>query len=106
MQGIGASMLFSIAAAINFQTFSHQERGRVMGFLGSTVAGASMVGPVLGGFIVGALGWRYIFLINVPIGIIALHRRGQDAEAGGEMRELPRIDYPGAALWITSVVTR
>jgi EmrB/QacA subfamily drug resistance transporter len=105
MQGIGASMLFSIAAAINFQTFSHQERGRVMGFLGSTVAGASMVGPVLGGFIVGALGWRYIFLINVPIGIIALLAAVKMLKLEERCEACLRIDYPGAALWITSVLT-
>lgn len=105
MQGVGASMLFSIAAAINFQTFSHQERGRVMGFLGSTVAGASMVGPVLGGFIVGALGWRYIFLINVPIGIIALLAAIKMLKLDEKCEKCLRIDYPGAVLWITSVVT-
>jgi EmrB/QacA subfamily drug resistance transporter len=105
MQGIGASMLFSIAAAINFQTFSHQERGRVMGFLGSTVAAASMIGPVLGGFIVGALGWRYIFLINVPIGIIAFIAAVKMLKLEERCEQCLKIDYPGAALWITSVVT-
>ncbi|HEY3418978.1 MAG TPA: DHA2 family efflux MFS transporter permease subunit [Methanomassiliicoccales archaeon] len=105
MQGIGASMLFSIAAAINFQTFSHQERGRVMGFLGSTVAGASMVGPVLGGFIVGALGWRYIFLINVPIGIVVFIAAFKMLKLEERCENCLRIDYPGAVLWITSVVT-
>lgn len=105
MQGIGASMLFSIAAAINFQIFSHQERGRVMGFLGSTVAAAAMVGPVLGGFIVGALGWRYIFLINVPIGIIAFIAAVRMLKLEERCEECLKIDYPGAALWITSVVT-
>ena len=105
MQGIGASMLFSIAAAINFQTFSHQERGRVMGFLGSTVAVASMVGPVLGGFIVGSLGWRYIFLINVPIGLVALLFAIRMLKLEEKCEDRLRIDYPGAALWITSVVS-
>ena len=105
LQGVGASMLFSIAAAINFQIFSHRERGRVMGFLGSTVAAGSMVGPVLGGFIVGGLGWRYIFLINVPIGIVALLAAIKMLKLEENCEKCLRIDYPGAALWISSVVT-
>ena len=41
-----------------------------MGYLGSTVAAGSILGPILGGFLVDSLGWRYIFLINLPIGIV------------------------------------
>jgi MFS family permease len=43
-----------------------------MGYIGATVAIGSILGPTLGGFIVDLLGWKYIFLINVPIGIMQL----------------------------------
>jgi len=70
VQAIGGAMVFSISGAILFLAFPPQERGRAMGYLGSTVAVGSILGPILGGFLVDALGWQYIFLINVPIGII------------------------------------
>ncbi len=61
-------MTFSISGAILYGAFPPQERGRAMGFLGSTVAMGSILGPVLGGFLVDSLGWPFIFFINVPIG--------------------------------------
>lgn len=70
VQGIGGAMVFSISGAILFLAFPQQERGRAMGYLGSTVAVGSILGPVLGGFLVDTLGWRSIFLINLPIGVV------------------------------------
>jgi EmrB/QacA subfamily drug resistance transporter len=70
LQGIGGAMVFSISGAILFLAFPQHERGRAMGYLGSTVAVGSILGPVLGGFLVDSLGWRSIFLINLPIGIL------------------------------------
>jgi MFS family permease len=70
LQGIGGAMVFSISSAILFLAFPPQERGRAMGYLGSTVAIGSILGPVLGGLLVDTLGWRYIFLINLPIGVV------------------------------------
>jgi EmrB/QacA subfamily drug resistance transporter len=70
LQGVGAAMVFSISGAILFLAFPQQERGRAMGYLGSTVAVGSILGPVLGGFLVDTLGWRSIFLINLPIGVL------------------------------------
>jgi EmrB/QacA subfamily drug resistance transporter len=70
VQGIGGAMVFSISGAILFLAFPRQERGRAMGYLGSTVAIGSILGPILGGFLVDTLGWRSIFLINLPIGVV------------------------------------
>jgi len=70
LQGVGGAMVFSISGAILFLAFPQQERGRAMGYLGSTVAVGSILGPVLGGFLVDTLGWRSIFLINLPIGVV------------------------------------
>lgn len=70
VQAVGGAMTFSISGAILYNAFPPQERGRAMGFLGSTVAVGSILGPVLGGFLVDALGWPSIFFINVPIGVV------------------------------------
>jgi EmrB/QacA subfamily drug resistance transporter len=70
IQAVGGAMVFSISGAILFLAFPPQERGRAMGYLGSTVAVGSILGPILGGFLVDSLGWQYIFLINVPIGVV------------------------------------
>ena len=104
LQGLGASMLFSISAAIIFQVFGHQERGKAMGFLGSTVAVAAMIGPALGGFIVGSLGWQYIFLINAPIGIIALVAALKMLKLEERCVDCLRMDYAGAGLWIITIL--
>ncbi len=72
LQALGASMVFSISSAMLFEIAPRRNRGRAMGYLGTTVAVGSIAGPALGGFIVDALGWTYIFLINVPIGIALL----------------------------------
>ncbi len=66
IQAIGAAMAFSISFAIIFLVFPEDERGRAMGYIGSTVAIAGIAGPVLGGFIVSSLGWEYIFFLNIP----------------------------------------
>jgi EmrB/QacA subfamily drug resistance transporter len=71
-QSAGAAMMFSIGAALVFQAFPRGEQGRAMGYVGSTVAIGSIIGPTLGGLVTDNLGWNYIFLINVPIGIAQL----------------------------------
>lgn len=72
LQAIGAAMMFSISSAIIFHTFPRNEQGKAMGYIGSVVAAGGLVGPTLGGIVVDTLGWKYIFLINVPIGIAQL----------------------------------
>jgi MFS family permease len=68
-RGMGAAMLFSIAAALVFQVFRHEDRGKVIGLLGSAVAVAMMAGPAIGWFIVAGLDWQFIFWINAPVGV-------------------------------------
>ncbi len=70
IQAIGAAMLMANGMAIVTAVFPAKERGRALGISGTVVAAGSLTGPALGGLIVGALNWRYIFYINLPIGII------------------------------------
>jgi len=71
VQAVGASMLMSNSPAIISATFPGKERGRALGMIGTVVALASMIGPSLGGILVGVFSWQSIFYINLPIGFIA-----------------------------------
>ena len=71
-QGIGGSMLFATSLALLAQTFEGQDRGIAFGVWGTVTGVASGLGPVLGGVLTSGIGWRAIFLINVPIGAAAL----------------------------------
>jgi len=72
LQGIGGGGLMVMAMAIVGDIVSPRERGRYQGYLGAVFAFSSVVGPLLGGFIVDHSSWRWIFYINVPIGAAAL----------------------------------
>jgi EmrB/QacA subfamily drug resistance transporter len=72
IQGLGASMIVSNTTAIVTNAFPSQQRGKGLGIIGAVVSVGLMLGPPLGGFIIHYLGWHYIFLINVPIGVAAI----------------------------------
>ncbi|MFA9375223.1 MAG: MFS transporter [Lachnotalea sp.] len=72
IQAVGAAGTMANNQGIITEVFPPNERGKALGLLGTFVALGSLVGPGLGGLIVGATSWEFIFLINVPIGIIVL----------------------------------
>src|SRR5205823_1714638 len=70
VQGIGAAAMFSVSLALVAQEFpAGRERAMAMGVYGATIGVAVAVGPLVGGAITDGLGWRWVFFINVPIGI-------------------------------------
>lgn len=71
-QGLGGALLMSISPAMLTTAFPASERGRALGINAITVALGVSVGPTLGGFITAYLSWRWIFYVNVPIGIIGI----------------------------------
>jgi EmrB/QacA subfamily drug resistance transporter len=72
VQGVGAGGLFPLTLAMVGMIVPPRERGRYQGLIGSVFAGASIIGPLVGGFIVDNTSWRWIFYVNLPVGGLAL----------------------------------
>ncbi|HXQ62116.1 MAG TPA: MDR family MFS transporter [Acidimicrobiales bacterium] len=104
LQGLGGGGLMALAMAIIGDIVSPRERGRYQGYFGGVFAFASIGGPLAGGFFVDHLTWRWIFYINIPVGILALVITSVVLRL-----PLPRrahtIDYAGSALLVGAVTS-
>src|SRR5439155_2202 len=69
LQGVGGAIMFSVSLAILTQEFHGRERGTAFGIWGATVGAAVAIGPLVGGALTEWAGWRWIFFVNLPIGI-------------------------------------
>jgi EmrB/QacA subfamily drug resistance transporter len=72
VQGLGGAMMFATALALLSQEFHGKERGTAFGIWGATIGAAVAIGPLAGGVLTSELSWRWIFLVNIPIGIVAV----------------------------------
>jgi EmrB/QacA subfamily drug resistance transporter len=104
VQGLGAALLFGAAMPLIGDAFPDAgRRARAIGVLGAGMSAATAVGPLVGGALVDGPGWRWIFFINVPVGVLTL-------VAGLRLREsrpavARRADWPGTALLTASLLT-
>jgi EmrB/QacA subfamily drug resistance transporter len=95
VQAVGAGFLFANSAAIITDAFPPNERGRALGINQISIVVGAVSGLVLGGVITSTIGWRWIFFVNVPIGIVATLRARADLKELAALEEHPQIDWLG-----------
>ena len=105
IQGLGGAMIFGTGAAIVSSVFPPGERGRALGIYITAVYVGLSIGPFLGGLMTEHLGWRSIFFVNVPIGIMTVilvlwKLKGEWAECRGE-----KFDFIGSVIYGASIVS-
>src|SRR4051794_8744466 len=98
MQGLAAGGLMTLAMAAVGDLVAPRERGRYQGYIAATFAIATVVGPLLGGLIVEQASWRWVFYVNLPIGVVALAALAARLPAPDLDRPTRRLDALGAAL--------
>jgi EmrB/QacA subfamily drug resistance transporter len=99
LQGLGGAMMLGIGVAILTSVFPSDQRGKVLGINTASVYIGLSVGPFIGGYLTQQLGWRSIFLANIPLGILMIilvswHLKGEWAEAKGA-----KIDITGSIVY-------
>ncbi|NDJ78673.1 MAG: MFS transporter [Chloroflexi bacterium] len=103
LQGLGAVAMQALGVAIITETFPREERGRALGISGTVVSLGIITGPTLGGLLIGTVGWRAIFLVNLPVGLIGLllvRRHVPDWRPPGGQR----FDRAGAVIMLLTLV--
>lgn len=105
VQGLGAGALFPISLAVIGDLFSPRERGRYQGLFGAVFGLSFIIGPFLGGFLTDNVNWRWVFYVNLPIGILALAVVVLAMPNLGRTQSSVReLDYPGIALLTAGLV--
>jgi EmrB/QacA subfamily drug resistance transporter len=97
LQGIGAGGLMSLVLAIVGDVIPPRQRGRYMGYFGAVFGVSSVAGPLLGGFLTDSLSWRWVFFVNLPMGLLAVAAVAKRLHLPVHKRE-HRVDYLGATL--------
>src|SRR5688572_17465602 len=103
-QALGAAMIFALGAAIITEAFPREERGRALGITGALVSVGIVLGPTVGGLLIDSLGWRWIFYVNLPVGIVgtitAIRYVPNVPPEGGE-----RFDFTGGAVFLVMLLS-
>jgi EmrB/QacA subfamily drug resistance transporter len=104
LQGLGAGGLIVMTLTIIGDILSPRERGRYQGYIGSVFALSSIAGPLAGGLFVDHLSWRWVFYVNLPIGVAALVVTSIVLDIPFHREKRP-VDYTGAALLVAGVTS-
>ena len=102
LQGFGGGGLMTLSQALVGETIPPRERGRYQGYLAGVMVSSSTFGPVAGGYLTQAFGWRSIFLVNVPLGLAAVFLVLRLATQPGDRRRTT-FDAPGLVLFMMFV---
>ncbi|MGB4987613.1 MAG: MDR family MFS transporter, partial [Pyrinomonadaceae bacterium] len=102
IQGLGAGALVPLGMTIIGDIFTIKERAKMQAYFSGVWGLSSVVGPILGGFITDQISWRWVFFINLPIGVIAAVIMGL-ALKEPKRREKPTVDYLGAATLMLAI---
>ena len=103
IQGLGASCTMANSQGIIAMVFPKEQRGMALGIYGGAVSLGSLAGPTLGGIIVTYMNWQYIFLLKIPIIVIAL-LMGLKFFPKDDSAKREKLDYPGAFLYMIAIV--
>jgi EmrB/QacA subfamily drug resistance transporter len=97
VQGLGGGMIMPLGQSMLAQVAGPKRMGRVMSIIGVPLLLAPVFGPLIGGALIGAASWRWIFFVNLPVGLLAVALAVRLLPAGGP-RYPQRLDVPGAVL--------
>jgi EmrB/QacA subfamily drug resistance transporter len=104
VQGVGAGAIFPISLAIIGDLFTPRERGRYQGLFGAVFGVASIIGPLLGGWLTDNLSWHWIFLVNLPIGAVTLYIIFRYLPSVHGEPPTRNLDYVGGLVFAVGVV--
>lgn len=96
MQGIGAAAMFATTIALINSSYSGRARGVAFGIWGATNGAAAAAGPIVGGLLTQRLSWRWVFIVNVPIGVVTIFV-ARRVLIETRPADRPRIDWAGGA---------
>ncbi len=102
IQGLGAGALIPLGMTIIGDIFTLEERAKMQAYFSGVWGLSSVIGPIVGGFITDQISWRWVFFVNLPIGVIAAMIIGF-ALKEPKQHEKPTIDYAGAALLMLAI---
>jgi EmrB/QacA subfamily drug resistance transporter len=105
LQGFSAGVVQPMIMALNFSQFPPERRGQAMGIHGMGIQIAPMLGPMIGGMVIDTLGWREIFLVPLPICIVALFLGMLYLPGREETGPAPKFDWIGYSLLVATLVT-
>lgn len=104
IQAVGSALALGLGMAIVTEAFPPEERGKALGLNGTFVSIGVVIGPTLGGLILGAFSWHWIFFVNLPVGILGMAiawRYLPDIRPTGR----PQFDFPGAVTLFVSLLS-